>query len=55
MDAQGARLGERPGQRDRVAGPLDHLVVRSLVQPHGALAEDVHRGDHLDLEVKPLL
>jgi len=39
---------------NRVAGLLDHLVVVSAVEPHGTIAEDVHSGDHLDRQLKPL-
>ena len=36
---------EPPRERDRLARPLDDLVVVSLVQAHGALAEHVDGGD----------
>ena len=49
-----ARLGEAPRERDRLARPLDDVVVVALVQPHRALAEHVHGGDHLDRLREPL-
>ena len=49
-------LGREPSRElDRVAGPLDDLVVVSPVQPDGAGAEHVDGRDDLDRSVKPLL
>ena len=48
VDAARARVGEAPRELDRLARALDDLVVVALVQPHGALAEHVDGGDHLD-------
>ena len=48
VDPPRARRREAPRERDRVAGALDDVVVVALVEPHGALAEHVHGGDHLD-------
>ena len=49
-EVDAARAGGREAARelDRVAGPLDDVVVVSLVQAHGALAEHVDGRDHLD-------
>ena len=53
MDPRGARRGEAPRERDRVAGALDDLVVVAPVEAHGALAEHVDGRYHLDRSVEP--
>jgi len=44
------RSGSDPplGQRNRLAGALDHRVVVAALQAHGSFAEHIHGGDHLD-------
>ena len=55
MDAARARRGAAPRERDRLAGALDDLVVVTLVEAHGALAEHVDGGDHLDRLLEPFV
>ena len=44
---------EAHGELDRVAGRLDDLVVVAPVEAHGALAEHVDGGYHLDRGLEP--
>ena len=55
VDARARRPRRSARERDRLARPLDDLVVVSLVEPHRALAEHVHGGDHLDRVREPLV
>ena len=48
-----ARLDPARGERDRIASALDHVLVATPLEPHGAVTEDVDGGDHLDREVEP--
>ena len=43
-----ARLDPAAGERDRVGGALDDLVVVAAMQAHGLFAEHVDGRDHLD-------
>ena len=53
VDAVCAGVGEASRECDRLARALDDVVVVALVQTHGALAEHVHRRDHLDRLCEP--
>ena len=46
--ARAPAAANAPRERDRVAGALDDVVVVAPVEAHGALAEHVDGGDHLD-------
>ena len=53
MDPLRPGLGEGTCQLDGVARPLDYLVIGTLVEPDGSLAQDVDGRDHLDLGLQP--
>ena len=49
VDQPGAGGGEALDEGGRVVGPRDHPLVVAAVEPHGLDAEDVDRGNQLQL------
>ncbi len=53
MDPRRALARPPLGERDRVGGALDDVVVAAAFEPHGLVAENVHRRYDFDLAVEP--